>query len=553
MDAHEYLDFELRITSTGEPGTYGAHVYRSPGGEGSSSFEWPFSPLQYENYLLKMGHPRAVTRSGGSPGIAAARALGDGLFRAVFQGAVRDLLRKSQDLAEASDKGLRIRLRLQDAPDLGDVPWEFLYDADLKQFIAQSVYSPVVRFLELPRRIPPLKTELPLRVLGVVASPTDLHALAVDREIERLEKLFATLHGLVEMTWVSPPTLSALQSALQTGRYHVFHFIGHGALDHQTQQGVLLFEDEFRRSVPADAFRLGRLFGDHRSLRLALLNSCEGARNTVTDPFASVAATLVQQGVAAVTAMQFEISDDAAIAFADSFYSALANGLPVDAAVVEGRKAIFNMPNDVEWGTPVLYLRAADGVLFTLHAAEETAPEPNAHPLDPVPAAQSRFNDRTLTPQTTQRIEPVVTAAPPPDSSAASPAPRHPARGQPLPAKQRDWWKIVQLAGTFTLALAFIVYSSMGHSVQVGSILIGLLGGTFMIAGYVVSRLKSNPAGRKRWLRLLSLAGIGILVVTYVLQDSAAVFGPETLLGMIAFGAAFLIAAVVVAFAKVKP
>src|SRR3954463_10066004 len=46
---------------------------------------------------------------------------------------------------------------------------------------------------------------------------------------------------------------------------------------------------------------------DLRSLRLAVLNSCEGARNSRTDPFAGTATTLVRQGsVPAVVAMQFE-------------------------------------------------------------------------------------------------------------------------------------------------------------------------------------------------------------------------------------------------------
>jgi len=106
------------------------------------------------------------------------------------------------------------------------------------------------------------------------------------------------------------------------------------------------------------------LLHDHRTLRLAVLNSCEGARATTGDPFASLAASLVRQGIPAVTAMQFEISDRAACTFAEEFYAALAQGYPVDAALAEARKAIYCLPEDVEWGTPVLYMRSPDGVLF---------------------------------------------------------------------------------------------------------------------------------------------------------------------------------------------
>ena len=58
--------------------------------------------------------------------------------------------------------------------------------------------------------------------------------------------------------------------------------------------------------------------------------------------------------------MQFEITDDAAITFSHDFYAAIADGYPVDAALAEARKAIFTSGNDVEWGTPVLYMRTPD-------------------------------------------------------------------------------------------------------------------------------------------------------------------------------------------------
>ena len=107
---------------------------------------------------------------------------------------------------------------------------------------------------------------------------------------------------------------------------------------------------------------------DHRSLRLAVLNSCEGARGGRTDPFSGTAQSLIQQGIPAVVAMQFEITDDAAITFAHELYEAVADGYPLDAAIAEARKAIRGQPNPVEWATPVLYLRAPDGRIFDIPA-----------------------------------------------------------------------------------------------------------------------------------------------------------------------------------------
>ena len=72
----------------------------------------------------------------------------------------------------------------------------------------------------------------------------------------------------------------------------------------------------------------------------------------------------MQQGIPAVIAMQFEIADDVASRFAHEFYGALADGYPIDASLTEARKSIFAARHEVEWGTPVLYLRAPDGRIF---------------------------------------------------------------------------------------------------------------------------------------------------------------------------------------------
>jgi CHAT domain-containing protein len=77
---------------------------------------------------------------------------------------------------------------------------------------------------------------------------------------------------------------------------------------------------------------LAQLLSDYRTLRLDVLNSCEGARTGLTDRYAGTAQTLVQQGVPAVIAMQFEITDQAAIDFSNTFYAAIADGYPVEAA-----------------------------------------------------------------------------------------------------------------------------------------------------------------------------------------------------------------------------
>ena len=88
-----------------------------------------------------------------------------------------------------------------------------------------------------------------------------------------------------------------------------------------------------------------------------------------------VAQHLVQQGLPAVIAMQFPVSDQAAITLAHEFYGALADHYPVDAALTEARVAIYGQKSLMEWGTPVLFMRAPDGNLWQPEQEETMSKE----------------------------------------------------------------------------------------------------------------------------------------------------------------------------------
>jgi hypothetical protein len=371
--ALSYLDFDLLIRRT-EVG-YRAQVLASPAGEAAADFTAPFSGLELENLLLKMGRPRRGTRHIGSPQMEVAKTLGKGLYDSVFSGDVKDRWRSSQSVAEAQNVGLRLRLRITDAPELNDVPWEYLYTASLNQFLLLSDETPLIRYLELPRRIQPLAVDGRLEILVMISSPTDYQGLDVEGEWSRLNEALAGPVGSGQMRLERLPEarLAVLRRVLSRGEYHILHFIGHAGFDRETQDGLLVLCDEAGRGRPVPAHHLSIILHDHRSLRLVVLNACEGARASGADPFAGAAQSLVQQGIPAVIAMQFEITDQAAVTFAEAFYAEMADGHPVDAALAEARKAILAANNDIEWGTPVLYLRAPDGQLFSVNRGLETA------------------------------------------------------------------------------------------------------------------------------------------------------------------------------------
>jgi tetratricopeptide (TPR) repeat protein len=371
MSDLKYLDFDLAIEPSGDG--YAARVIGSPVGTASAAFTPSFSDLEIENFLLRVGRSRHVVRRIESPEMAAAKAFGGRLFNDVFTGDVRGCLRSALDEASRQGVGLRVRLRLDQVPALADLPWEFLYNPGMNRFLGLSVETPLVRYIDLPERIRPLTVKPPLRVLMMISSPTDYPRLDVGREITKMGEALADLEsrGLVVVERLEHATLAELQRRLRQGQYHIFHFVGHGGFDEQAQDGLLILEDQEERGRRVSAQYLGTLLHDHRPLRLAVLNACEGARASRSDPFAGTAQTLVQQGIPGVIAMQFEVSDEAAICFTREFYAAIAVGYPVDAALAEARKAIFAEVSEIEWGTPVLYMRSPDGCIFDVQQVSE--------------------------------------------------------------------------------------------------------------------------------------------------------------------------------------
>ena len=164
MGANSYLDFDLRFTK--EADGYRAQLLASPGGVGERAFSLPFQEHELENYLLKIGQRRAGMRGADSPETLAAREFGNRLYEMIFQDALAGALQKSMEAARTAQRGLRIRLRLGETPELADLPWEYLYEAQRREFLALSKDTPVVRYFDLPDKVKPLAVTPPLRVLG---------------------------------------------------------------------------------------------------------------------------------------------------------------------------------------------------------------------------------------------------------------------------------------------------------------------------------------------------------------------------------------------------
>ncbi|MCX4585680.1 CHAT domain-containing protein [Streptomyces sp. NBC_01481] len=397
----QMLDFELEINA-GAGCRYPVSA-RAPGGDAATSMGLPLEIKELDHQLAVINEAvlasSAIARRVATGDEEPVQLLGRQLFDSLISGDVRALYVASAQRAREEGAVLRLVLRIR-PPELARLPWEFLFDSGRQDYLGLSL--PLVRYPQVMAPLQPLQVAAPLRVLGMVARPGDQDALEVDDEQRRLRAALAGLErdGLVQLAWVDGQTYGDLEDALDHGPWHAFHFVGHGGYDPDSDEGTIALVGEHGRTDSIGADDLSRLLGDHFTLRLVVLNACDTGRGSALDVFSSTAGALVRRGIPAVVAMQFAISDPAAIRFAQTFYQYVAKRLPVDASVMRARRALRRAKKDtLEWGTPVLYLRAPDGRVFDATPAPSwrapaTSSSPSHHPREPTgtPEAESLYN-----------------------------------------------------------------------------------------------------------------------------------------------------------------
>ena len=350
----DYLNFDLLLIKFGE--YYKVTLVNSPAGQGQHKFKLSFSIQEMEGYIssLVLSNRRSLDIE--TTIYDSVEDFGGELYSLIFGGEIGDRFLVSQAVAEKEQKRLRIRLNFSEAPCLINVPWELLYCTSSRSFISLSNKTPVIRKMDLTALAPVEKAIDTIKVLVVISDPQDHERLDVEKEWHSINLATSKLQQKKSISLERvKPSLTALQRRLQSDDYHVFHFIGHGGFDSRVDSGVLVFEDEHKKSDIISASDLGTILHDENSVQLALLNSCSGGKTSAENTFSGAGQSLLQSGVQSVVSMQFDITDKAAIIFAEEFYSALVNSYPPDSAVSEARKIMYTETNSIDWAAPVFY------------------------------------------------------------------------------------------------------------------------------------------------------------------------------------------------------
>ncbi len=265
---------------------------------------------------------------------------------------------------------LHVRLHIAAPPRFHAIRWELLRDPRTGRPLATQSDVLLSRYLNSPDWRPiPARAEHALRALIVVAGPNNLdeweeRALAPVAVEEELVRAQAALRHIPHVQSLSgaKATLTDLLNVLETG-VDILYLVCHGFLKGDVP--MLLLEGPKGVAEVVDGRVLAeRLSELERRPTIALLSSCQSAGADAQiwsrddGALSALGPRLASIGVAAVVAMQGNISMETASLFAPAFFEALARNGRVHEAMAAGRRAVQDRR---DWWVPVLFSRLRSG------------------------------------------------------------------------------------------------------------------------------------------------------------------------------------------------
>ncbi|WP_428262820.1 effector-associated domain 2-containing protein [Haliangium sp.] len=247
-----------------------------------------------------------------------------------------------------------------------------------------------------------------VKILFLAANPAETVRLALDEEARAIEHKIRAAEHRDRFEFITQWAVRAddLLQALNQHRPEVVHFGGHGS-----DSGEILLTGRDGQAQPVSPRALETLFRTLRDdIRVVVLSAC----------YSRPQAEAITSSIDCVVGVQGAIADHAAVAFAASFYRALAFGRSVQNAFDQGVTALALEGLD-HGAVPSLHLRegvVADEMFLLAPAADPTPGPSSATGAAPAPV-----------PITTQ-----VGSAPTPTEGALIPT----LPGRPLPPEQRE-------------------------------------------------------------------------------------------------------------------
>lgn len=283
---------------------------------------------------------------------------------------------------QGANTPLRLRLRIApSAEHLHLMRWELLHDPFTQQFLCQSERILFSRYLDsddLGRLRLPAATEV--RALMAVSNPLDLEDfnLAVVDTAGEIARTRRALDDLPTTILDDAPdtsaTLSRILDGLRAG-HSLLYLVCHGTLLRGKPILWLMRDDGSADRVAGEVLvqRISDLPADRRP-RLIVLASCQSAgRDDAATVLASLAPQLARAGVGAVIGMQGNVPMALVERLMPRFLSLLRRDGHIDHALALARA---DLPPDMDWWMPVLFMRVRDGRLWEAESSDAPAGNP---------------------------------------------------------------------------------------------------------------------------------------------------------------------------------
>jgi CHAT domain len=289
---------------------------------------------------------------------------------------VADFFDKARTVADASDVPLRLRLLVDPkAPaQFHALRWETLRDPRTGHRIATMRNVLFSRYLSSARWRPlvPAWPGHELRALIAVANPDGLDAYApggtplapidADGELDRARSALSDLQVTV-LASRGEATLENIIDVLEKGPFDILYLICHGAL--VSDRPVVYLEKPDGSVGPADARTLVERL-EHLDQRPAVvvLSAPQGggigdeASSRDEGGLAILGPRLAEAGIAAIVAMQANVTMGSITTFMPTFFVELRRDGWVDRAMAVARSAIQDR---ADWWAPVLFMRLKSG------------------------------------------------------------------------------------------------------------------------------------------------------------------------------------------------
>lgn len=285
---------------------------------------------------------------------------------------IRLFYERALTAAEVRDIPLHLRLLVDPRAPLRyhQIRWEALRDPRTDARVATSDNVLFSRYLSTPDwrpvRLPPWQR---LKALVVVADPDGLgeprkgwigatDPIKVSDELARVRPVLTEM-DVTELAERGKATINGIIAALAEG-VDLFYLVCHGGM-FRDEPYLCLEDDRGRLDTVKGSMLVERIAELRRPPTVAVLCSCQSAG--VGDPamasdglaLTSLGPRMSGAGVAAVVAMQGNISMTTAGTFFSTFFRELRRRRMVDRAVAVARAAVS--ANDRDWWMPVLFTR----------------------------------------------------------------------------------------------------------------------------------------------------------------------------------------------------